>query len=161
MTPPTPLLRSAAALGLAASLVGACTGSIVGPVGDPSGIVGTFVLTSVDGGRPIPAVAMLGGLPLGVELKADTLVLDDRTWSRVTHRRTGELDTGPYSDQRAASGGFLLRRDDGRFLLAFECDDTGDCISAEVFEQRGDTIVIDQSADLLFRDLRFLPVASS
>lgn len=127
-------------------------------VGDPSGIVGTFVLETVDG----DALPVRGSHPAGffttTELLADTLILRDRAWERSRHLRSGALDGGGETleyEQRTA--GPVTRMEDGWFMLdSGGCDDVGDCLPNEIFEFRNDTVLIDVTADFSFRNLRFV-----
>ena len=126
-------------------------------LGDSSGIVGTFILLTVDG-EPLPPRGRIEGLGTTAEILADTLIVLDRVWEQSRHVRSGDLDGGGESLQfEQERSGVITRVEDGRFMLgSIGCDDVGDCLPNEVFEARNDTLVIDVSSDFHFRNLRFV-----
>lgn len=142
---------------LAILLVGLTACSDPTGLGDRSGIIGTFVLETVDGAA-LPARGNIDGIPTTVEILADTLIIQDRVWEQSRHVRSGDLngfgESLAYEQERF---GIITRREDGRFMLGSTgCDDTADCIPNEIFQARGDTLLIDISSDFYFRNLRFV-----
>lgn len=127
-------------------------------LGDSSGIFGTFVLETVDGEAVPVRESHPGGGVGATEVLADTITLFDRVWERARHLRSGELDGGETLEWSQPSSGHITRMEDGRFLLAMPCDDVGDCAPNEIFEARGDTLLIDITSDFLFRNLRFVRI---
>ena len=155
----TPPKVELALLALLIASLGLTACSEVTGLGDRTGILGTFVLQSV-GGAPLPVRGTIDQIPTTAEILADTLVILDRRWEQSRHIRSGDLDGGgEFLAWVQLRSGPITRLEDGRFMLgSLECDDTGDCLPNEVFEARGDTLLIDITADFLFRDLRFVRI---
>lgn len=135
-------------------VLASCGDSLFPSVGDPSGIDGIFALVEVNGAPP-PATSAVDGGETDFQLLADTLILHDRTWARITWTRRGPLPIDRTGTVRGRSDGFVTREGASCFVLDFTCNDTGSCLPPDRFERRGGSLFIERGFALGFENLRY------
>lgn len=112
-------------------------------------------------GAPPPAASTVDGGDADFQLLADTLILHDRTWARITWTRRGPLPIDQTGTVRRRSDGFLTHEGAARFVLDFTCDDTGSCVPPDRFERRGSSLIIERLFHPPFQNLRYEPAMPS